>query len=76
MIFEDYSEQNTLDTFQAFYTFNTTYDMIMKWIKERGDFTYDYHWLTSKYSDEEMKNWIRRNFKDAFNIYPEELTVL
>jgi len=76
MIFENYSEQNTVDTFQSFYTFNTTYDMIMKWIRESGEFTYDYRWLTSKYSDEEMKNWIRTNFKDAFGIFPEELTVL
>lgn len=76
MIFENYSEENTVDTFQSFYTYNTTYDMIMKWIKEKGEFKYDYHWLTSNYSDEEMKNWIRNNFKDAFSIFPEELIVL
>lgn len=76
MIFEDYTEQNTVDTFQSFYSYNTTYDMITKWIQQSGEFTYDYHWLTSKYTDQEMKDWIRHNFKDAFKIYPEELTIL
>ena len=56
MIFDNYSEQNTVDTFQSFYTYNTTYDMIMKWIKEKGEFNYDYNWLTSNHKDEEMKS--------------------
>lgn len=76
MIFDDYSEQNTVDTFQSFYTYNTTYDMIMKWIKEKGEFNYDYGWLSTNHKDEEMKDWIRNNFKDAFGIFPEELNVL
>lgn len=50
--------------------------MIMKWIKEKGPFTYDYQWLTTEHSEDEMINWIKNNFKDAFGIYPGELTVL
>lgn len=76
IIFDNYSEENIIDTFQSFYTYNTTYDMIMKWVKEKGEFNYDYHWLTSKYKGDEMKDWIRNNFKTAFSIYPEELKVL
>lgn len=76
MLFEDYNEKNIIDTFESFYTYNTTYDMIMKWIGESGPFKYDYHWLTTEHSDEDMINWIRNNFKNAFDIFPEELTIL
>jgi len=76
MIFKYYPEQNILDTFQTFYTYNTTYDMIMKWIHQRGEFTYDYSWLTTRFNDQEMKDWIRDNFKDSFDIYPEELDII
>ncbi len=72
-IFDDHHEDNTMETFQTFYTFNTTYDMTFKWITEKGPFKYDYHWLTSKYSDEEMKDWVRNNFKETYSIFPEEL---
>lgn len=76
MLFDDYQEKNTYNTFESFYTYNTTYDMIMKWIRQKGPFTYDYQWLTTEHSENDMINWIRNNFKDAFNIYPEELIVL
>jgi hypothetical protein len=76
MLFDGYSEKNVIDTFQSFYTYNTIYDMINKWIVENGEFTYDYQWLTTKGSDQEMKDWIRNNFKNVFHIYPEELNIL
>jgi hypothetical protein len=76
IIFEGFSEKNITDTFQAFYTYNTTYDMIIQWILHRGEFDYNYDWLTSKNSGQEMKEWIRNNFKSAFDIYPEELKIL
>lgn len=76
IIFENCSQEDIEATFNLFYAYNTTHDMIMKWIKEKGDFTYDYQWLTTKHSDEEMKNWIRNNFKKVFSIYPEDLIVI
>ena len=76
MLFEEFPPENVEESFNAFYTYNTTYDMIVKWIMQEGEFTYDYHWLTPKYSDDVMKNWIRENFKGAFGIYPEELKVI
>lgn len=75
-IFDDHNEENTMETFQAFYTYNTTYDMTFKWITEKGPFKYEYQWLTSKYSDEQMKDWVRNNFKDFYSIYPEELKTI
>ncbi|OBW39903.1 hypothetical protein AB670_03749 [Chryseobacterium sp. MOF25P] len=72
-IFDDHHEENTMETFQTFYAFNTTYDMTFKWITEKGPFKYDYHWLTTKYSDQEMKDWVRNHFKATYSIFPEEL---
>jgi len=76
MIFDNYTEDDLLKTFNEFFVYNTTYDMIYKWIFEKGDFTFEYNWLTSKYSEEETTNWIRNNFKKLFNIYPEDIEVL
>ncbi|WP_313002865.1 hypothetical protein [Chryseobacterium gleum] len=72
-VFDDHHEENTVETFQIFYQSNTTYDMTFQWITEKGPFKYRYQWLTTKYSDEEMKDWVRNNFKESYSIYPEEL---
>jgi len=72
-IYDGRNKENTMNTFQSFYTYNTTYDMTMKWITEKGQFNYDYRWLTTQYSNDEMTSWVRENFKDAYSIYPEEL---
>ncbi|UTX48830.1 hypothetical protein [Chryseobacterium sp. MA9] len=56
-IFDDHLEDNTMETFQAFYSYNTTYDMTFKWITEKGPFKYEYQWLTTKYSNEEKMIW-------------------
>lgn len=75
MIFDDYTEDNLQETFNAFYTMNVTYDMIIKWIQEEGKFTYNYSWLTQK-DKEEVKTWVRNNFYKLFKIYPEDLEML
>lgn len=74
--FDNCNQEDIYNTFQLFFTCNTTHDMIMKWITENGSFKYDYQWLTKKHDDQIMINWIRNNFKEVFNIYPEELNVL
>jgi hypothetical protein len=76
ILFENCTEENIDATFQLFYAHNTMHDMIFKWIKENGEFKYDYQWLTNEHSEEDMKNWIRKNFKEVFNIFPEDLKVV
>ncbi len=76
MHFDEFPSENIEKSFNAFYTYNTSYDMIHKWIKQEGDFTYDYEWLTPKYTKEETTKWIRENFKDMFTIYPEDITII
>jgi hypothetical protein len=75
-LFEGCEQKNIQETFNTFYTFNTTYEMIMKWVRQPGEFTYDYSWVTADFSESDVKNWIRENFKTSFNIYPEELSII
>jgi hypothetical protein len=75
-IFKGVDEDSIMDSFKSFYTFNTTYDMTMKWINEKGNFSYDYNWLSPYQSKENIMTWVRNNFKDAYGIFPEELDIL
>lgn len=74
-LFDDCPIENINETFKTFYGFNTTYDMIMKWVREPGEFKYDYEWLTPNFDQNEIKNWVRQNFKETFKIFPEDLKV-
>ncbi len=76
LLFEGYPEDNLVESFNAFYEYNVSYDMINKWIREPGPFTYNYDWLTSTGDKQQLKEWVRESFKNQFGIYPEELTVL
>jgi len=76
IIFEAYKDENIMDTFNQFFACNATYDMVRKWIIEEGNFTYNYEWLTTKYSKDETKLWVCNNFKSVFNIHPDEITII
>jgi len=76
MIFEGVEEKNILETFNQFFTWNTAYDKVRSWIIEEGDFSYDYEWLTTKYSNADTKKWVCDTFKNVFNIHPDEIKVL
>lgn len=76
MLFKGHDERVLHQTFESFYDYNVTYDMIMKWISEEGPFTYDYSWLTTRQSPERVKEYVQNRFKELFNIYPEELQII
>jgi hypothetical protein len=76
ILFTDFPLENIQDTFNSFYGYNITYDMIIKWLTESGEFTYNYKWLSAKHKYQDMKEWVRKDFKNIFNIYPEELIIL
>ena len=75
-LFQGGGEENIRETFDAFYSWNTSYNMVLQWIKSNQEFNYDLRWLTTKQSPKDMKNWVRNNFKAIFNIYPEELQLI
>jgi len=71
-----YTEEQMDETLNDFFAWNATYDMVRKWIVEEGPFKFDYQWLTSKYTDEQMKIWACNHFKTLFNVDPEKFTIL
>ncbi|HCH6701112.1 TPA: hypothetical protein NK762_005342, partial [Enterobacter chengduensis] len=59
-------KSNIQDTFGAFYQWVSLYELCRQWIIEEDGFTYDFFWLTSKYSQEQLKEWAQSNFVKTF----------
>lgn len=75
-IFPDKDDSSVQEAFNTFYSWVATYDLCRQWIVGEGEFNYDYFWLTSKYSMDDLKKWARLNFKAAFGVDTEDFTVL
>lgn len=75
-LIEHYSVQQVDETLNEFFSWNVTYDMIRKWIIEEGNFSFNYNWLTSKFSDMEMRDWVSNNFEVTFGVKPENFKIL
>ena len=52
-------------SFDTFYAMNVTYDLTRQWIAMPGKFAYDYRWLSSKGTPEEMKNFADVHFEQV-----------
>ncbi|HEA9924317.1 TPA: hypothetical protein RXU73_003968 [Yersinia enterocolitica] len=61
-------KNNIQDTFGAFYQWVSLYELCRQWIIEDDGFTYDFFWLTSKYSQEQLKEWAQSNFLKTFGV--------
>ncbi|PSL45448.1 hypothetical protein CLV51_104150 [Chitinophaga niastensis] len=79
-IYPSASKQHTAElldnTLNEFFTWNSVYTMVREWIITEGPFTFDYQWLSSKYTKEEMKNWACSNFETSFGVHPESFKIL
>lgn len=62
--------------FEAFYSFNVTYDLVDQWIMKPGPFTYDFSWLSSQGTAADMKGFADRHFKQAFDVNPDDVELL
>jgi hypothetical protein len=56
------------DTFNRFYSWGATYDMVKQWTVNDGQFEYDYTWLSPAKSSLEVKQWAERQFNSAFGV--------
>lgn len=54
--------------FDNFYGTMALYDLTRQWILLDGPFTYDYSWLTEKYSQQDVEAWARDTFKKVYGI--------
>lgn len=67
----------TLQTlFDDFYAWVAMYEMTRQWIVEDGAFEYDYLWLTSKHSQEDIKAWAAERLQNACGVHPDNFKVL
>lgn len=59
-----------------FYSWVSMYEMTRQWLVEDGPFDYDYGWLTSKFTNSEIKDWADNTFKVGTGVHPDTFSVL
>lgn len=69
-------EKSVQETFDTFYSWVATYDLCRQWIIDDGDFSYDYWWLSSKHSMDDLENWASIHFKFSYGVKPQEFKVV
>lgn len=74
--FNDRDESSVLETFNTFYSWVVTYELTRQWLVEPGDFEYDFYWLTSKYTQNEVCSWASSKFEEAFGIPPAGFQII
>lgn len=75
-LFEKVEEKNILNSFNTFYQWNSTYQLVRQWIIQEGEFNIDFNWLTSKFPQKETEKWTEENFKQFFGISYKDLKIL
>ncbi|MGO4416985.1 hypothetical protein AB4Z27_28880 [Cupriavidus sp. KB_39] len=59
-----------------FYIWVSMYEMTRQWLVEDGPFDYDYGWLTSKFNNAEIKDWVDSAFKIGTGVHPDAFSIL
>jgi hypothetical protein len=72
VIFNSVDPINTYKTFNEFYGYALTYDLVMKWVAEEGEFSFDYKWLLGDRHEESLEG-IKNYFKRSFNFSIDEI---
>jgi hypothetical protein len=70
------SEAALHKAFETFYQHSVIFDLTDQWISRSGPFRYDFDWLSSSASNDELKQFARGNFRAAFNVDPEDAELL
>lgn len=74
--FEDKDESDVSQTFNTFYAWVAIYELTRQWLVEPGDFDFDFTWLSTQYTQNEIRAWVCDKFKEAFGVHPEEFRIL
>ena len=61
---------------QMFYSGHALYDFTAQWITRSGPFVYDFRWLRTDGSSEEIKAWADRIFTGVYGVSPENFAIL
>ena len=62
--------------FDMFYQHAVVYDLTNQWISRSGPFRYEVNWLKPQASPQQMKEFLRGNFKAAFQFDPETVALI
>jgi hypothetical protein len=74
--FENRDMKAVSATFNAFYSYVSIYEMSRQWIVDSDGFKYDFSWLTTKYSQDEIAEWASKGFKSAFGVDLEKFRII
>ena len=64
------------ETFNLFYAWIVTYDLVSQWTVEEGPFRYSYRWLSTAHGPKEMKEWAANKFVPIFGEHPDRFEIL
>ncbi len=73
---ENKKPENIQNTMDIFYTWIIYYNLTKQWIMDDGEFDYNCSWLTTKYTPEEVRAWVKKGFTDSYKISPDEFEIL
>lgn len=69
-------EESVQETFDSFYSWVGVYDLTRQWLVGKGEFDFDFGWLTSRYGNDEMKEWASRAFVESFGVSPDAFEII
>lgn len=75
-LFNDRREEDVQQVFDEFYAWSSTYDLTRQWLVGSGEFEFNFGWLSSKYSRQDMATWAQRNFAQAFGLSTQDFEIL
>lgn len=64
------------DVFERFYGAVVLYDMTRQWILSNNEFSYEYDWLSSTGTQEELREYARKNFEILYGVCPDKFEIL
>lgn len=68
-------KENVLKTFNLFYTHVIVYEIILKWISEKGKFKFDYKWLVNS-RQEDIIGVVIRDFNSTFGVNIDDIETI
>jgi hypothetical protein len=75
-VFPDKDEANVHRTFETFYAFNVSYELTRQWIAKAGPFEYNFRWLSTSATQEDLKSFGDRHFQMIYGVHPDSVQVI
>lgn len=63
-------------TFDGFYGWNASYELVRQWIVEDGPFRFDFEWLTSRFTSDDLVRWASDIFEELYDVSPSDFQIV